>query len=73
MLTITMTELKENLSKYVNIARTEDVAVSMNGRIIVHLVNPHENRVREMESLFGCIPAETDADRILEDRMDDLI
>jgi prevent-host-death family protein len=55
-MSITATELKTNLSKYLLLASTEDVYITRNGKTIAKLTNPYQDRVAIAESLFGCIP-----------------
>jgi len=55
-MSITATELKTNLSKYLLISATEDVYVSKNGKIICKLTNPYQDRVDTAKSLFGILP-----------------
>ena len=57
-MTISATELKNNLSKYLTIAVDEDVFISKNGKIVAKLSNPYEDRLAMAESLFGIIPSD---------------
>lgn len=54
-MSITATELKENLSKYLLLAKTEDIFITKNGKVIAKLTNPFQNRVDTAKSLFGSI------------------
>ena len=53
---ITATELKNNLSKYLYMARNKDIYVTKNGKVIVKLSNPNQDRVDLAKSLFGILP-----------------
>lgn len=55
-MSVTATELKENLSKYLLLSATEDVYITRNGKIISKLTNPFQDRVDVAKSLFGVLP-----------------
>ena len=55
-MSITATELKKNLGKYLTLSATEDVFITKNGRVIAKLTNPNQNRVDTAKSLFGILP-----------------
>ena len=44
-MSITATELKSNLGKYLMLAATEDIFIAQNGKIVAKLSNPHQDRV----------------------------
>ena len=56
MMSITATELKANLGKYLLLAATEDIFITKNGRIIAKLKSPYQNKLDVIDSLFGSIP-----------------
>ena len=68
-MTITATELKENLSKYLVLSASEDVYVTKNGRVLTKLTNPFQDRVETAKSLFGCIPADLTLEESREERL----
>lgn len=55
-MSITATELKNNLGKYLLLAATEDVFITKNGRTIAKLTSPYQNKLDMIDSLFGAIP-----------------
>ena len=55
-MSITATELKTNLSKYLLLSATEDIYITRNGKIIAKLSNPFLDRVNLVDSLVGIIP-----------------
>ena len=57
-MSITATELKANLGKYLLMAATEDVYVTRNGRTVAKLTSPYQNKLDTVDSLFGSIPAD---------------
>lgn len=62
-MSITATELKLNLSKYLLLAATEDIYITKNGKTIAKLSNPNQDKVNTAKSLFGILPQ----DMTLED------
>ena len=68
MLTITTTELKANLGKYLNLASIEDVFITQSGIVIAKLTNPFQDSVSVAESLFGSLPQTTSLEEILEEK-----
>ena len=59
---ITATELKANLGKYLDLAESEDILISKNGRITAKLVNPFSDRLEAARSLVGILPADVTAE-----------
>lgn len=55
-MSITATELKQNLGKYLLLSASEDVYITKNGKIVAKLTNPNQNRVDTARSLFGILP-----------------
>ena len=55
-MSITATELKKNLSKYLLLSATEDVYITRNGKVISKLTNPFQDRVQLVGSLVGILP-----------------
>ena len=55
-MSITATELKNNLSKYLLLSATEDIYITKNGKVISKLTNPFQERVDIAKSLFGILP-----------------
>ena len=57
-MSITATELKSNLGKYLMLAATEDIFITKNGKVVAKLSNPHQDRVDMAKSLVGILPAD---------------
>lgn len=55
-MSVTATELKANLSKYLLLAAREDVYITQYGKVIAKLTNPFQDRIAIAESLFGSLP-----------------
>ena len=68
-MSITATELKNNLSKYLLLSATEDVYITRNGKVISKLTNPFQARVDIVKSLFGVIPADITLEQAREERL----
>ncbi len=68
-MSITATELKLNLSKYLLMAEKEDVYITRNGKVIAKLTNPYQNRVDMAKSLFGILPADITVEEAREERL----
>ena len=71
-MSITATELKTNLSKYLLLASQEDVFITQYGKIVAKLTNPFQNRVEIAESLFGILPQTETWDEVRKDRLDEI-
>lgn len=69
-MSITATELKMNLGKYLLLAETEDIYITKNGKIIAKLTNPHQDRVDMAKSLFGIIPNDITLEESRKERLD---
>ena len=61
-MSVTATELKNNLGKYLLLSATEDIFITKNGKVVAKLTNPYQDRVETAKSLFGILPIDADAD-----------
>ena len=66
-MSITATELKSNLGKYLLLAATEDIFITRNGKVVAKLSNPHQDRVDIAKSLFGILPADVTLEEAKEE------
>lgn len=71
-MSITAAELKENLSKYLALAATEDVLITQYGKVVAKLSNPFQDRVEVAKSLFGILPQTMSYEEAMEERADEL-
>ena len=71
-MSITATELKLNLSKYLLMAEKEDIYITRNGKVIAKLTNPYQNRVDMAKSLFGILPADVTVEEAREERLNEI-
>ena len=56
MMSITATELKQNLSKYLLLSMTEDIYITRNGKVVSKLTNPFQDKLNTVDALFGSVP-----------------
>lgn len=68
-MSITATELKNNLGKYLILCATEDIFITKNGKIIAKLTNPYQDRVETAKSLFGILPKDVDLEEAKAERL----
>ena len=68
-MSITATELKENLGKYLMLAASEDIFVTKNGKVIAMLSNPYKDKVKIAKSLAGIIPADITLEEARAERL----
>ncbi|MCM1506949.1 MAG: type II toxin-antitoxin system prevent-host-death family antitoxin [Ruminococcus flavefaciens] len=68
-MSITATELKLNLGKYLLLAESEDIYITKNGKVVAKLSNPNQDRVDVAKSLFGVIPQEMTLEEAREERL----
>ena len=68
-MSITATELKNNLGKYLILSATEDIFITKNGKIIAKLTNPDQDRVETAKSLFGILPKDVDLEEAKAERL----
>ena len=69
-MSITATELKQNLSKYLLMAEREDVFITRNGKVVAKLTNPYQDRVDMAKSLFGIIPGNMTIEQAHRERLE---
>ena len=71
-MSITATELKNNLGKYLMLAATEDIFITKNGKVVAKLSNPHQDRVDMAKSLFGILPADITLEEVKTERLNQI-
>lgn len=62
--TVTATEFKTNLGKYLDMLPHEDIFITKNGKTVAKLVNPH---VSAVDSISGILTGKVSADILLSD------
>lgn len=71
-MSITATELKANLGKYLLLAAKEDIYITQYGKVVAKLTNPFQDRVEIAESLFGILPQTMTLEEVKAERMSDV-
>ena len=71
-MSITATELKNNLGKYLMLAATEDIFITRNGKVVAKLSSPHQDRVDIAKSLFGILSNEPTLEKVREDNLNSI-
>ena len=71
-MSITATELKLNLGKYLLLAATQDIYITRNGKTIAKLVSPYQDRVDIVDALFGSVPDTMTLEEAREERLNSL-
>ena len=69
-MTITATELKTNLGKYLFLSTTEDIYITKNGKVISKLSSPFKERTEIAKSLFGILPDTMTLENAREEQLD---
>lgn len=68
-MSITATELKTNLAKYLVLSATEDVYITKNGKVISKLTSPFQDRIQMANSLYGILPQDITLEEAREERL----
>ena len=71
-MSITATELKLNLGKYLLLAATQDIYITRNGKTIAKLVSAYQDRVDTVDTLFGSVPDTMTFEEAREERLNSL-
>lgn len=69
-MSITATELKQNLGKYLLLSASEDIFITKNGKVVAKLTNSNQNRVETARSLFGILPENASLEDAKAERLD---
>lgn len=71
-MSITATELKQNLGKYLLLSATEDIFITKNGKVISKLTNPFQDKLQMVNALFGSVSSEVTLEEAQEERLSTL-
>ena len=58
MCTISATELKKNLGKYMILGQTEEIEVTNRGKVVFYITPERLKLLNEFEKMVGCLPKE---------------
>jgi len=68
-MSITATELKSNLGKYLLLAASEDIYITRNGKVVARLTSPFQDKLNIVDSLYGSIPADITPEEARDERL----
>ena len=68
-MSITATEWKLNLNKYLLLASEQDIYITQYGKVVAKLTSPFQERVDIAKSLFGVIPSDITLEEAKEERL----
>lgn len=71
-MSITATELKLNLDKYLLLAASEDIYITKNGTTIAKLVSPYQSKLALVDELYGSVPDTLTLEEAREERLDQI-
>lgn len=68
---VTATEFKTNLGKYLELAVSQDIFITKNGKNIARLTSPSVNKLAVLDNLVGIVPQDDGLDKkaIREERL----
>ena len=68
---VTATEFKTNLGKYLEMATSQDIFITKNGKSIARLTSPAVDKLALLDDLVGSVPQEKaiDENTIREERL----
>ena len=69
IMSITATELKLNLGKYLLLAATEDIYITKNGTTVAKLVSPYQDKLSVVDKLYGSVPDTFTLEEAQEERL----
>ena len=69
-MSITATELKANLGKYLLLAASEDVYITRNGKVVARLTSPFQDKLDLVDSLYGSSPGTVTLDEARKERLE---
>lgn len=68
-MSVTASEFKANLGKYLDLANTEDIYITRNGKVIAKLSTPYPDLKETVDSLIGIVPQTVTLEDAREERM----
>lgn len=67
-MSVTATELKNNLGKQLVLSATEDIFITKNGKTVANLTNSYQDRAETAKSLFEILSIVADAHETKKER-----
>ena len=72
-MSITATELKNNLSEYLSLASTQDIYITKYGKVVAKLTVPFESKEDLARSLIGSIPSTRTKEESMKERREKIL
>ena len=69
IMVVTDTEFTTNFNKYIGMINSEDILISINGKIVAKVVNPHTSAVDSIRGILKGLPANLDSPSVREERL----
>ena len=73
MTQITISDFRQNLKKYAEIVKHEDIIVVSNGKPVMRISDPARNRVDEIRKLRGIAKTSQSSEEIMENKIRELL
>ena len=73
MTQITISDFRQNLKKYAEIVKHEDIIVVNNGKPVMRISDPARNRVDEIKKLRGIAKTSQSSEEIMENKIRELL
>ena len=73
MTQITISDFRQNLKKYAEIVKYEDIIVVSNGKPVMRISDPARNRVDEIRKLRGIAKTSQSSEEIMENKIRELL
>jgi prevent-host-death family protein len=73
MIQITISDFRQNLKKYAEIVKHEDIIVVSNGKPVMRISDPARNRVDEIRKLRGIAKTSQSSEEIMENKIRELL
>lgn len=68
-MSITATELKNNMRKYLVMAALQDIYITIGGKVAAKLSSPQQDKIEIVNSLIGILPDTVSLERAREERL----
>ncbi len=68
-MTVTATEFKTNVGKYLDLIAKEDIFITQNGKLIAKVVNPQISAVDSLRGMLKDVPSDIELDSLREERL----
>lgn len=68
-MTITSTEFKNDLNKYLQLSQSEDIFITINGRVMCKITAVNEDKNAILKSLIGSLPERSSIEEGREERL----